>query len=51
MEDPGITRLNIDHYRRMLKLNLDEVTRRQTLALLADAEARLSPRLIPEKHA
>lgn len=50
MEDPGITRLNIDHYRRMLKLNLDEVTRKQTLELLADAEARLSPRRMPEKQ-
>jgi hypothetical protein len=42
MEDPGITRLDIDHYRRLLKLDLDDVTRKQTLALLADAEARLS---------
>jgi len=41
MEDPGITRLNIDHYRRMLKRDLDEATRERTLALLAEAEERL----------
>lgn len=49
MEDPGITRLNIDHYRRLLKLNLDDVTRQQTLALLTDAETRLSARLTRER--
>jgi hypothetical protein len=40
-EDPGITRLDIDHYRRSLKLNLSEAARQETLALLAAAEARL----------
>jgi hypothetical protein len=49
MEDPGITRLDIDHYRRSLKRDLDDVTRKQTLALLADAEARLSARRTREK--
>jgi hypothetical protein len=44
MEDPGITRLNIDHYRRLLKMTLDDATREATLALLAEAEARLSAR-------
>ena len=43
MEDPGITRLDIDHYRRLLKMTLDESTRERTLTLLADAEARLRP--------
>ena len=42
MEDPGITRLDIDRYRRMLSLNLDDATREKTLALIADAEARLA---------
>ena len=44
MEDPGITRLDIDHYRRMLSLNLDDATRQKTLALIAEAEARLAAR-------
>ena len=41
MEDPGITRLDIDHYRRSLKLNLSDMERKEILALLADAERRL----------
>jgi len=41
MEDPGITRLDIDRYRRTLKLALSDAARKETLALLADAEARL----------
>lgn len=41
MEDPGITRLDIDHYRRLLKLALSDTAREETLARLADAEARL----------
>ena len=41
MEDPGITRLDIDHYKRSLKLNLSDAARQEALALLADAEARL----------
>jgi hypothetical protein len=41
MEDPGITRLDIDRYRRSLKLNLSETARLETLALIAAAEARL----------
>ncbi len=44
MEDPGITRLDIDRYRRMLSLNLDDATREKTLALIAEAEARLAAR-------
>jgi hypothetical protein len=41
MEDPGITRLDIDRYRRTLKLTLSDTARKETLALLADAESRL----------
>jgi len=41
VEDPGITRLDIDRYRRTLKLALSDAERQETLALLADAEARL----------
>ena len=41
MEDPGITRLDIDLYRRTLKLALSDAARKETLARLADAEARL----------
>ncbi len=44
MEDPGITRLNVDHYRRLLQMNLDDATREKTLALLGDAEALLAAR-------
>ncbi len=47
MEDPGITRLDIDHYRRQLQMNLDEPTRLQVLALLAAAEDRLAPKPAP----
>lgn len=42
MEDPGIIRLNIDHYRRMLSLSLDDVARQKTLTLIAEAEAQLA---------
>jgi hypothetical protein len=42
MEDPGITRLDIDRYRRSLNLNLDAATRAKTLELIAEAEARLA---------
>jgi hypothetical protein len=49
MEDPGITRLNIDHYRRLLTPTLDDVTRQETLKLLAEAEARLSSRRTREQ--
>ena len=41
MEDPGITRLDIDWYRRSLKLNLSDTERKEILALLAAAEQRL----------
>jgi hypothetical protein len=44
MEDPGIIRLNIDHYRRMLSLSLDDVARQKTLTLIAEAEAQLASR-------
>jgi hypothetical protein len=44
MVDPGIIRLDIDHYRRMLSLNLDDVTRQKTLTLIAEAEAQLAGR-------
>lgn len=43
MEDPGITRLDIDRYRRSLKLNLSETERKEILALLAAAELRMQP--------
>jgi hypothetical protein len=45
MEDPGITRLDIDHYRRTLQLTLSDAARKETLALLADAESRLRTEL------
>ena len=38
MDDPGITRLDIDRYRRSLKLNLSDTERKEILALLAAAE-------------
>jgi hypothetical protein len=44
MEDPGIIRLNLDHYRRRLSLSLDDVTRQKTLTLIAEAEAELAAR-------
>jgi len=39
-DDPGVTRLNIDHYRRLLKRDLDDAGRARARALLAKAEAR-----------
>jgi hypothetical protein len=36
-EDPGITRLDIDLYRRPLKLNLSDTERKEILARLATA--------------
>jgi hypothetical protein len=44
VEDPGITRLDIDWYRRSLKLNLSDRERKEIQALLADAEQRLQNR-------
>ena len=41
MDDPGITRLDIDRYRRSLKLNLSDTEREEILALLAAAELRM----------
>jgi hypothetical protein len=41
VEDPGITRLDIDRYRRSLKLNLSDSERKEILRLLADAELRM----------
>ena len=41
MEDPGITRLDIDRYRRLLKLNLSDTERKEIVALLAAAELRM----------
>jgi hypothetical protein len=41
VEDPGITRLDIDRYRRALKLNLSDTERKEILALLAAAELRM----------
>ena len=41
MEDPGITRLDIDQYRRSLKLNLSDTERKEVLTLLAAAELRM----------
>ena len=41
MEDPGITRLDIDLYRRSLKLSLSDTERKEILALLAAAELRM----------
>jgi hypothetical protein len=41
VEDPGITRLDIDRYRRSLKLNLSDTERKEILALLAAAELRM----------
>lgn len=41
MDDPGVTRLDIDLYQRTLKLNLSDAARKETLALLVDAELRL----------
>ncbi len=49
MEDPGITRLDIDRYRRSLSLNLDAATRAKTLELIAEAEARLAAMQPPER--
>jgi hypothetical protein len=38
VDDPGIARLDIDRYRRSLKLNLSDTERKEILALLAAAE-------------
>jgi hypothetical protein len=51
VEDPGITRLDIDRFRRSLKLNLSDTERQEILVLLADAERRLQNGFtsVPEK--
>ena len=41
MEDPGITRLDIDQYRRSLKLTLSDTERKEILTLLVAAELRM----------
>lgn len=40
MEDPGITRLDIDLYRRTLKLALSDAVRKETLALSVIADTK-----------
>jgi hypothetical protein len=41
MEDPEIIRLNIRHYRELLKLHGTTETRQQVLKLLAEAQEQL----------
>ena len=42
MEDPEIIRLNIEHYRHLLKLDLSEQQRRTVTRLLAESEQGLA---------
>jgi uncharacterized protein (DUF1778 family) len=41
-EDPAIIRLNIEHYRELLKLYSTPQTQKQLMNLLAEAQSALS---------
>jgi hypothetical protein len=41
MEEVEIIRLNVERYRRLLRTDLDEQTRRATQAMLAEFERKL----------
>ena len=40
-----ISRLNIDHYRRLLATDIDQSTRQTVMRLLAEEEAKLSNKI------
>jgi hypothetical protein len=41
MEDPAIIRLNIEHYRAMLRLDMSDERRQRVERQLAEAEVKL----------
>jgi hypothetical protein len=43
-EDPAIIKMNVAHYRELLKLNLDNERRSTVNQLLADALEKLVPK-------
>jgi hypothetical protein len=42
MEEPGIIQMNVDRYREMLRLLLDEDTRARVKQLLGETERQLA---------
>ena len=47
MEEVEIIRLNVERYRRLLRTNLDEQTRRAVQAMLAEFECKLARQNLP----
>jgi hypothetical protein len=43
MEDPTILRMNLDHFRRLLKTEADPAKRQMILKLIGETEAKLQP--------
>ena len=43
MEDPAILRINLDHFRRLLKTKPDPAKRQMILKLIRETEAKLQP--------
>ncbi len=42
IEEPGIIKMNVDRYRNMLRLRLDEDTRARVEQLLVETECQLA---------
>jgi hypothetical protein len=43
MEDPATLRMNLDHFRRLLKTEADPAKRQMILRLIRETEAKLRP--------
>lgn len=48
--DRSVTRLNIEHYRKLLATETDELRRQTLLRLLAEEEAKLARPTPPERN-
>ena len=49
MEDPAIPRMNLDHFRRLLKTEAEPAKRQMILKLIRETEAKLPPDLYPSE--
>lgn len=43
MEDPTILKMNLDHFRRLLKIEAEPAKRQMILRLIRETEAKLQP--------
>jgi hypothetical protein len=49
MEDPAILTMNLDHFRRLLKIEADPAKRQMVLKLIRETEAKLQKDRHPSK--